>query len=68
MSTNFEWCLRLPAKNREVDIILRGGNNDKEEVLWAVATKPVDSPFSTRITPDEELWKSMKLSDYIDLP
>lgn len=32
------------------------------------ATKPVDSAFATRITPPEELWKSMKLIDYIDLP
>ena len=31
------------------------------------ATRPVGTPFATRIAPDEELWKSMKLSDYIDL-
>lgn len=32
------------------------------------ATRPVDSTFATRITPPEALWKSMKISDYIDLP
>ncbi|MFC1955953.1 UbiD family decarboxylase [Chloroflexota bacterium] len=31
------------------------------------ATRPVGTPFATRIAPDEELWKSMKLSNYIDL-
>ena len=29
------------------------------------ATKPVGLPFATRITPPEELWKSMRLEDYI---
>ena len=29
------------------------------------ATKPVDLPFATRITPPEGLWKSMSLDDYL---
>ena len=29
------------------------------------ATKPVGLPFSTRITPPEDLWKSMNLDDYL---
>ena len=29
------------------------------------ATKPVDLPFATRITPPQELWNSMKLEDYL---
>lgn len=32
------------------------------------ATKPIDLPFATRITPSLELWASMKLDDYINLP
>ena len=29
------------------------------------ATKPVDLPFATRITPPEQLWDAMKLEDYL---
>lgn len=29
------------------------------------ATRPVDKPFATRITPSPELWQSMRLADYI---
>jgi len=29
------------------------------------ATKPVDLPYSTRITPPSELWNSMNLTDYL---
>ncbi|MBI2960422.1 MAG: UbiD family decarboxylase [Betaproteobacteria bacterium] len=29
------------------------------------ATMPVDLPFSTRITPNKELWQSMRLEDYL---
>jgi 2,5-furandicarboxylate decarboxylase 1 len=29
------------------------------------ATKPVDLPFSTRITPNAELWQTMQLDDYL---
>ncbi len=29
------------------------------------ATKPVDLPFATRITPNKELWDSMNLYDYL---
>ena len=29
------------------------------------ATKPVDLPFATRITPPKELWQSMNLADYL---
>jgi len=29
------------------------------------ATKPVDLPFATRITPPQDLWSSMKLADYL---
>ncbi len=29
------------------------------------ATKPVDLPFATRITPPQELWKRMNLADYL---
>ena len=32
------------------------------------ATKPVGIDFQIRCAPPEELWKSLKLSDYIDLP
>lgn len=40
----------------------RGPMNTK----WIIdATKPVELPFSTRVTPPEELWKSMKLEDYL---
>ncbi len=29
------------------------------------ATKPVDLPFATRITPNKELWQAMQLEDYL---
>ena len=29
------------------------------------ATKPVDLPFSTRISPNKELWQTMQLKDYL---
>lgn len=29
------------------------------------ATKPVDLPFATRITPPQDVWNSMKLEDYL---
>ncbi len=29
------------------------------------ATRPVDLPFATRITPNQELWKAMQLEDYL---
>ncbi|MFC1861173.1 UbiD family decarboxylase [Chloroflexota bacterium] len=29
------------------------------------ATKPLESPFPTRVTPPKDLWESMKLEDYI---
>ncbi len=32
------------------------------------ATRLAGTPFATRISPPEDLWKSMKLSDYVDLP
>ena len=32
------------------------------------ATRPISGVFSRRITPDEDRWKSVKLSDYVDLP
>ena len=32
------------------------------------ATKPVDLPFLTRITPPEDLWNTMNLKDYLKQP
>jgi 4-hydroxy-3-polyprenylbenzoate decarboxylase len=29
------------------------------------ATKPVDLPFPTRITPNKKLWETMNLKDYL---
>ena len=29
------------------------------------ATKPLDAPFSTRITSNKELWQAMRLEDYL---
>ena len=31
------------------------------------ATKPVELPFPTRVTPPKDLWESMKLEDYVTL-
>lgn len=30
------------------------------------ATKPVDTPFSSRITPNKDLWQKMQLEDYLE--
>ena len=40
----------------------RGGLNTK---MIIDATKPMDTPFPTMITPPEKLWESMKLENYI---
>ena len=36
-----------------------------QDLLIIDATRPLTLPTFTRITPDEELWKKMKLEDYI---
>lgn len=40
----------------------RGTMNSK---MIIDATKPVEQPFPTMVTPREDLWKSMKLEDYL---
>ena len=45
---------------------LKRGQMDTKVIIDA--TRPVDLTFATRLTPSKELWKSMKLGDYIDLP
>ena len=43
--------------------INRGHMNTK---LIIDATRPVTTPFSIRLGPPEDLWKSMKMGDYVD--
>ncbi len=43
----------------------RGALNAK----WAIdATKPVDLPFQERADVPDEVWKNMRLEDYIEAP
>ena len=42
---------------------LKSGNMTSNVIIDA--TKPTEMPFATRITPPPDLWKSMRLEDYI---
>lgn len=43
----------------------QGGRGYMVSKMIIDATKPVDSPFSTRITPNKNLWQTMQLNDYL---
>lgn len=43
----------------------QGGRGYMVSKMIIDATKPVDSPFATRITPNKSLWQAMQLNDYL---
>ena len=44
---------------------LRGGRGYLVSKMIIDATRPVDTPFSTRITSNKELWQTMQIEDYL---
>ena len=57
-----------PRNYSESVIDYETGEVGKGEMIGKIridATKPVTMPYATRIIPPEDLWKSMKLEDYL---